>query len=423
MVKLSVSPTADINYLAKIVHLDTFVPHPDSEVSKLKCCKVDGYTIICSIDSEPGDYVYFPAGCCLNPELLSYANLYRDPTKNLDTSESGMFESNGRVKMIKLRGCLSEGFILPLETLNFFVISIINQYIDYKINEEFDCLHYGKKDIWFCKKYVVPHKECSKVSVTKRPNKVCSGQFRLHYETVNIKKCPDVINSDDIIQISSKVHGKSGISAYLLCKPVFTLRRKVGQWLYGKKLYEYDYVHASRKVIKYDHGNDVWGYADAVIRPHLTKGMSVYYEIIGFEPNGNYIQKNFDYGYTKPTDSYEYNKNFGIRIYRVTLTDPDGNVYEFSPREVQSWATQHGLVPVKELYYGKAGDLYSDNFIDNLAKDKRFFMEEYSPECVNKVPQEGVVIKIDGKNSQAYKLKCFKFFNMSQKDPETNIED
>ena len=38
---------------------------------------------------------------------------------------------------------------------------------------------------------------------------------------------------------------------------------------------------------------------------------------------------------------------------------------------------------------------WNENFIQKLASDKNFFMECESPTCNNKVPHEGVVIKIE----------------------------
>lgn len=61
-----------------------------------------------------------------------------------------------------------------------------------------------------------------------------------------------------------------------------------------------------------------------------------------------------------------------------------------------------------------------------LANDKRFYMEMDSPHCVNKVPHEGVVIKIDDGITRAFKLKCFRFLNKEQElldKGESNIED
>lgn len=122
-------------------------------------------------------------------------------------------------------------------------------------------------------------------------------------------------------------------------------------------------------------------------------------------------------------------------IYRITLTNVDGVVHEFSAREVQQWCKYKGLTPVIECYYGLAKDLYpnivqdehwAENFIESLANDSRFYMEMNSPDCKNKVPHEGLVIKKEDMCSRAWKLKCFKFINGEQAEldaGEENIED
>ena len=53
-------------------------------------------------------------------------------------------------------------------------------------------------------------------------------------------------------------------------------------------------------------------------------------------------------------------------------------------------------------------------------------MELNSPTCKNKVPHEGIVIKIENMKSEAFKLKCFKFLDAEGKaldKGESNIED
>jgi hypothetical protein len=50
-------------------------------------------------------------------------------------------------------------------------------------------------------------------------------------------------------------------------------------------------------------------------------------------------------------------------------------------------------------------------------------MEQLSPDCNNKVPQEGIVIKIEDMRSRAWKLKCFKFLKKEQVDLDNNVED
>lgn len=53
-------------------------------------------------------------------------------------------------------------------------------------------------------------------------------------------------------------------------------------------------------------------------------------------------------------------------------------------------------------------------------------MERTSPSCDNKVPHEGIVIKIENMRSEAFKFKCFRFLNTEGKAldaGEVNIED
>lgn len=435
------SKNANVNYLAKIVKIDNFHKHSDPEVTKLKCCCIDGFNIITGIDSEPGLYVYFPTACCINPKFLSYANLYRHGELNVDQTKTGMFEDNGRVKAIRLRGELSEGFIIPIVVLENWVMSTVNVELKVEEGTEFDSIEHDGKTFWVNKKYIPKNTRTSgapgsgnsgKGKQPKGLDRIIENQFRFHYDTVLIKKCPHVLHPSDLISITSKVHGTSGISAYVLCKQELNWKQKIARWLTGEEFDKYDYLYSSRSVIKNQYYNksvqggfyrvDVWKYADDIVRPCLSKGMTAYYEIIGFLPNGGYIQKNYDYGCLPPVgdEAYTYGKHFKVQIYRVTITDVSGKVHEFSAREVQLWAQMVGLVPVEQYYYGYAKDLYPDldpsehwneNFLSKLANDKNFYMECNSPTCDNKVPHEGIVIKIENMKSEAFKLKCFKFLD------------
>ena len=456
--KLSISKNANVNYLAKIVNISNFHPHSDPEVTKLKCCTVDGFNIITGIDSEPGLYVYFPTACCINSNFLSFTNLYRHSELNADSKKTGMFEDNGRVKAIRLRGELSEGFILPIVVLENYIVSSTNISFNEEIKEgtEFDQIEHEGKTFWINKKYIPKNTKIQNISgnnnekTIKQPkgiDKLVDGQFRLHYDTILIKKCPHIIQPNDLISITEKIHGTSGISARVLCKQDLNWKQIIAKWLTEEEFNTYDYLYSSRKVIKNQfynknvtlgfYGCDVWAEADKIVKPCLSKGMTLYYEIVGFLPNGNYIQKDYDYGCVPPkeNETYTHEKHFKVRVYRVTITNIDGAVHEFSAREVQQWCKHVGLTPVTEYFYGYAQDLYpdlnpsehwTDNFIARLANDKNFNMEMNSPSCNNKVPHEGIVIKIENMKSEAFKLKCFAFLDKEGKEldkGETNIED
>lgn len=457
--KLNKSEKANVNYLAKVVEIKDFTPHINPEVTRLKCAHVDGYTIIVGIDEQPGKFVYFPTSCAINPQFLSYANLYRHVEKNTDPEKAGMFEDNGRVKAIRLKGQVSEGFLLPLQTLCNFIVSSTNISFtedDCKVGTEFDEVEHKGKHFWINKKYIVERHNGggnAKGRYDKRVklfDRTIEEQFRFHYDTLIVRKDPTAVSPEDTIQLTHKWHGTSAIFAYVLCKHPLSFKEKVAKFLTGEEFNRYEYLYSSRTVIKnskiggkkngggfYGEGNDVWGEAFKFIQPYLIKGMTIYAEIVGFLPNGGFIQKNYDYGCVapKPGEEYTYGKHYKIMVYRITLTNVDGVAHEFSTQEVQQWCKNNGLTPVIQCYYGKAKDLYpqldpanhwNENFIESLANDERFYMEKNSPDCVNKVPHEGLVIKKDDMIARAWKLKCFAFLNKEQKEldaGEENIED
>lgn len=203
-----------------------------------------------------------------------------------------MFDDNGRVKAIKLRGELSEGFILPVTILENYIISVTNKELEnVKEGIEFDAVSEGEKEFWISKKYVAKRAYTSSSSegrITKKIprgiDKIIDTQFRFHYDTTLIKKCPNVINSESRIQLSYKIHGTSGISAYVLCRQPLNWKQKIAKWLTGEEFNRYDYIYASRTVIKNKYYNrnvgsgfygvDVWTEADSIVRPCLAKGQT-----------------------------------------------------------------------------------------------------------------------------------------------------
>ena len=448
--KLIKSTKANINYLAKVIDITNFLPHPNAE--RMKIAQVGGYKVCVGIDEPIGRYVYFPVNSEINPNLLSYCNLYRHTEKNTNTEKAGFFNDNGRVTAIKLRGFPSEGFLLPFEQLENFIADTLNLKLsDIENNTDFDIAVEGNKEFWICKKYIVVHQTAQgqpnsnkRQKKVARFNKVIDTQFHYHYDTVRVQNDKWAIAPDDMISVTEKVHGTSGISAYVLCKEKPSLINKIKGW-FGNTNIKYDYLYSSRSVIKNAtettnpggyYSCDIWAEADKIIRPHLQKGMTIYYEIVGFLPTGKYIQKNYDYGCIPPEagEPFTHEKHFKVRVYRITMVNIDGYIHEFSAKEVQEWCKANDLIPVTEYYYGYAKDLYNipvddnwtDAFWDTMANDKNFYMERNSPSCSNKVPHEGLVIKKEDMRSRAWKLKCFAFLNGEQKEldaGEENIED
>lgn len=471
--KLIKSKTANINYLSQIVDIKNFSAHINPKVERLKVAHVQGYDILIGIDEQPGKYVYFPTNSMINPALLSFANLYRHKELNANPEKTGFFEDNGRVKAICLQKQVSEGFLLPFNILQEFILSSVNVVLDENDcpdGLEFDQVEHKGKTFWISKKYIIKNTRAYNETLKeKQANKhnnrnkkldiVIEDQFRFHYDTVLLRKNPNVISPNDLISITSKFHGTSIVSAYVKCRRYLNWREKIAQWITKRKdlFNDYNHLYSSRSVIKNKfvyhtkksegfYKIDVWKYANDYLQPFMSKGMTIYAEIIGYLPNGSYIQKDYDYGCIPPKKSdnnleikendYICGVNYKVVIYRITITNEDGVAYEFSAREVQEWCRRKGLTPVTELYYGYAKDLYPDldtksenwptEFMERMASDKNFFMEMRSPDCSNNVPHEGIVIKIEDGIPRAWKLKSFAFLNKEQGELDNgifNIED
>ena len=201
---------------------------------------------------------------------------------------------------------------------------------------------------------------------------------------------------------------------------------------------EYGDICSSRSVVKNRYINkdansgfykvDIWTAAHKRLLPYLTKGLTLYYEIVGYLPGtSTCIQKNHDYGCKEG--------EFAIYIYRITQTNADGVVYEFSAKQVQCWCKHYGLNSVPQLYYGRAVELskgtmegnygeWEEALLRALKEDERDFnMEKPDPMCKNKVPFEGIVIRKESIDLQVFKLKCDAHYQMETKNLDSGEID
>lgn len=435
------------NYASQIIEIKQIIPH--SNADKLEMIVHQGNNIIIAKNSlKIGDIVIFCAvGSQLNPEFLKANNQFEDKSLNSDNTIKGFFNKQGRVRAISLRGEVSKGFIFPISWLKIWQPNIEIEDILKNINSEFDTVN----NIWFSKKYFIQDvkQKGSNPTSNKRNkdlpkfDKLVENQFNFHYDTALFAKHLDLINPNSLISITSKFHGTSAIFANILINRELNWFEKCLK-RFGIKVKdkEYDLIISSRGVIKNRYINnyglsyyqeDVWTHAGNSIRHLIPKGHTIYAEIVGYLPGTNtFIQKNHDYKCQE--GKYE------IYIYRVTITNEDGNVHELSAKDVQIWCHQRGLNPVKELYYGYAKDLYpniyykkkskeqldrfSELLLQEIKNDKdRFYMECNSPDCWNHVPHEGIVIRNDSDtNIKALKVKTDAHYLMETKQQDEDIE-
>ena len=275
-----------------------------------------------------------------------------------------------------------------------------------------------------------------------------SGKYDIETETHNY------------ITSNILVHNSSAIFGNLLHKR--TIKPKWYQKLVGIKEREetyYDYICSSRKVIKgiqeVDTGyykEDIWVHALESIKDRIPKGWTVYAELVGQMPSGQWIQKDYDYG----TKEQEYK----IIPYRITVTNPDGDEVELSPEQIIEWSKKNGLVPMHSYFTGTVKDHYdyllSKHFSEKAAKafvdvneiksNEGIYSEEYKevltefraqylhmleaeynekdcPICINKVPEEGIIIRKLKYPSkfEALKLKSKRFLKHESDEQDQNI--
>lgn len=314
------------------------------------------------------------------------------------------------------------------------------------------------------------HREKYRNKKLKQVKRVIEGEFSFHPDTLQLKSNMWKFKPDVTVCISDKYHGTSFIGGnvlvripkqltsidrlrnHMLEKSIRRLNKesrnvspyhekeKLGkriQHLKERKMEEfrvgYGPVYSSRTVIRNPYsahpvgkdgfyGQDIWSEYGELLKPYLDKGMSVYGEICGYLTGSEkMIQKNYDYGCKR-------GENF-LMPYRISYKYEDGTKSEWNVEEVYGWTLnlvkEHPelaprIKPITILYHGTLGDLYpgipqdehwGNAVLSAMANDTEHFgMELDEPLCNNKVPREGICIRIDDDPIvECFKLKTLAF--------------
>ena len=431
---ITISKEANINYLAKVVKLTNIRKHENAD--RLLCVAIDGNNVITGLTATEGKlYVYFPLECSINSNYLSWSNSYEKKELNQDPEVKGFFGHSGRVRAIRLRGERSEGYIVPVDNISAWIYESTGKdfvFTDKHTNVEFDTIN-GVK---LCEKYVniVQLKKLRENKKNKNQKKVAKetklidNQFRFHIDTAQLRRNAHNINPEDYISITNKLHGTSFVVSNVLCKKKLNFFEKVLKKI-GVNIVDthYDLVYSSRKVVKnkglgnnHYYGYDLWADIADRLGGVLTEGISLYGEAVGYTNTGAYIQNQYDYGCLPG--------KFDTYIYRITMTNASGKVFEFSSQQVKQYCQKFGIKTVPEFYYGKAKDLFdlpldehwNESFLEKLSEE---YLEKDCDLCVNKVPAEGIVLRRETFDIDVYKHKSFRFFEHETKQLDSGEID
>jgi hypothetical protein len=514
MLLLSKSEKCNENYAARIARVDEIHEIPGAHSIVKAVLGTD--TVVVSKDMKVGDIVvFFPVGCAICEKYLGAHNLYEASSyqKNANWTEYetllsqmdvvtgeeltalevqrkhmvGFFNKYGTVRPLKLRGEVSMGYVAPVSTLEEVWPELKRIIWSAHLGETIDTIGFDL----LCWKHIVqpkvrPEFVSKKKGVRKQIrlfDRVIPDTFKEHYDTTHLERNAHLIQPEDVVTESVKLHGTSARYAYL---PV---NRELGWFEKVRKFFgthisatEYGYLYATRRtVINQYKGaptkNDEYSTIYKTIAPLLAPGMTVYGEIVGYTPTGKCIQSpkgvDHDYGCAKGECAF--------MPYRVTERSEDGTVHEWELVDVLSWTRtaraklneedKKKLMDITILYMGPAGDQYglwnkiqsevtqeeydaalkeaiaenAENipsylsslrayqvkkwqvaWIEAMREDKDGLgMELPEPLCNNpKAPREGIVVRIMGdKLARGWKLKTAAHAMLAQRAADAGEVD
>ena len=418
------------NYQCQVIKLPAKIQIP--KLDNLVEVNHQGNSCLVGKDSDENElHLFFPCECAINSEFLSKNNLFRHSELNSDKDKTGFFDDNRRVKVLKFKGIVSTGFIIPLTSLlPFCDIS------SFKVGDEFNQIN----EHILCEKYIKPNQKTPGMSNpkgTKILDEILDSKFAPeHMDTSHLLKNVHKLDLKDYIAVTYKLHGTSFRIFRTLVNKKLTKVQRVLNW-FGVDLVkkDYDYVAASRRSIKsvgfetlpnknhFFTEGDIWSeVAKEFFQDKLHKGESVYGEIIGSTYNGSPIQGGYTYGFLDPK----------VYIYRISMINSDGIEIDLPYHQMKTRAEQLGIEPCPDFYYGTLETFLLHGGLVGTTEEKleRIFYNQLleKPSILdNTVVEEGFCIRVDKyPKPEIFKIKSKKFLlhEGHQLDVEVeNIED
>ena len=449
-------------YKAYITTLKNVRPHPNADRMLLADCF--GNTVCVGLEAKENDIIiYFPVDGELSKEYAEINDLVR--IKNEDGTYSGGYldPKKRNIKAIRLRGEKSDGLVMPLASLSSF-----GDVSTLQVGDTIDVFN-GHE---ICKKYIPKVKEKRSYSggnKTRKRKVPIAPLFAEHADTEQLAYNLDAFKAGDEVEITLKMHGTSQRTGYL---PVF--KGYVGSpfflFLYKHfdrfaemaekhltPIYDWGYVSGTRRTVLNDfeggfYGSDKFRESHAkLFEGKLWKGEEVFYEVVGFTDTGIPIMPTVS---NKKTNDKEFIKQYGetttfsygcdcaeqawredrgqdpdkpqsdIYIYRMTMTNEDGEVVEYTPDFMRYRCEQmgvktvpvfwKGIIPTKIPVIGTSDEMGAPELKEIDAGEYiKFKAEEYydGPDPIGKTHvREGVVCRILNRPKfTAYKHKNFSF--------------
>lgn len=437
-----------------VVEIKDLKPHNNAD--KLQLVTFFGETVIVGLETKIGDIgIYFPCDLQLSEEYCDVNDLCR---KRADgTNGKGYLERDKRnIKAISLRGEKSYGLYAPLTSLESF-----GDITQLRVGDTIDVFN-GHE---ICKKYIprsnTRRGSYSEGNKTRKHKAPVAPLFMEHADTEQLAYNLGAFKCGDEIEITLKMHGTSQRTGYL---PVLkgykdNWTHLVRNWLWfqfnrithkndlytttdgfkhGEPVYDWGYVSGTRRTVLEDFEGGYYGsneFREAhskFFEGKLWKGETVYYEVVSFTDDGTPImskgkvpkEAQSQYG-TEMVFHYGRSEGSDIYVYRMTMTNEDGDVVEYTPDFMRYRCEQMGVKTVPVLWRGTIP--YAMDDIESPIPGHRIVLREgeSAGEWIKKVAEqyydgpdpigkthvrEGVVVRILNRPKFcAYKHKNFLF--------------
>jgi hypothetical protein len=446
-------------YKAYVTTLKNVHKHPNADRLQLGECF--GNTVCVSLDYTEGQIgVYFPTDGQLSVEFADVNNLVRKKDENGNNVGGYMDPDKRNVKAIKLRGEKSDGLFLPLHCLEPF-----GDITQLRVGDTIDVFN-GHE---ICKKYIprsnTRRGHYSEGNKTRKHKAPVAPLFIEHADTEQLAYNLGAFKAGDEIEITLKMHGTSQRTGYL---PVLkgykdNWTHLVRNWLWfqfnrithkndlytttdgfkhGEPVYDWGYVSGTRRTVLenfeggYYGSNEFREQHSKFFEGKLWKGETIYYEVVSFTDDGTPImskgkvpkEAQSQYG-TEMVFHYGRSEGSDIYVYRMTMTNEDGDVVEYTPDFMRYRCEQMGVKTVPVLWKGTIP--YTVDDIESAIPGHRIILKEgeNAGEWIKKVAEqyydgpdpigkthvrEGVVVRILNRPKFcAYKHKNFLFKQIS----------
>ena len=434
-----------------ITTLNNVRPHPNADRLVLATCFNNTVCVAKDQYFEGQVGVYFETDLQLSMEYCKENGLLAVYENGVNVSGGYMDPAKRNVRAIKLRGEQSDGLFMPLASLDYTGANLD----ELKPGDQVTVLN-GHE---ICRKYI-PRGNAPKTAAggagkrTKRSAKrSIAPTFFEHKDTEQLQYYLDQFKPGDYVEITRKLHGTSGRTAHV--KTFKGMKRTFWDWLFrreGEAIYDWGIVSGTRRTVMDTFEGGFYGSNEFREQYHdffdgkLWKGETVYYEIVGFTHDGKSIMGQCS---NKKLNDKEFVKQYGetttfsygcapqsipavikapemvevvpakpqsrMFVYRMTMTNEDGEVVEYTPDQVRHRCMYMGVdfVPVEwsGLIPENPGSKDDPTITAGewiLKKAEQFYdgPEPLDPTHI----REGVVVRIINRPTfTAYKLKNWFF--------------